>query len=343
MKPLRILALVPEGHIPPDSLRNLKPEQVERIKMEYDVLWALEHLGHETRCVDVTTDLTRVRQAILEYGPRLVFNMLEDFHGIAIYDHNLVSFLELMKLKYTGCNPRGLLLARDKALSKKILAYHRIRVPRFQVFPIGRRIRRPRWLRFPILVKSVIEESSTGIAQASVVRSDRQLEERVAFVHENVGTDAIAEEYIEGRELYVGILGNQRLQTLPIWELVFTNLREGAPKIATHRVKWSLRYQKQAGVKTRHADLDEATAARVARICKKVYRVLQLSGYARIDLRLTEDGRVVILEANPNPDLSQDEEYALSAKAGGIPYSRLIQRIVNLGCRYRPVGLGVRG
>ncbi len=153
-----------------------------------------------------------------------------------------------MKLSYTGCNPRGLLLARDKSLSKKLLAYHRIPVPESEVFRIGRPIRRPKRLAFPLIVKSLTQEASIGISQASVVDSDEKFKERVTFIHESIGTTAIAEQYIDGRELYVGILGNQALQALPVWELFFTNMPEGSKRIATDRVKWSVKYQKKYGI-----------------------------------------------------------------------------------------------
>src|SRR5690606_15796431 len=154
---------------------------------------------------------------------------------------------------YTGCNPRGLMLAHDKALTKMVLRYHRIRVPNFAVLPLGRKVRRPSKLQFPLLVKSLTEEGSVGIAQASIVHDDEKLAERVDFVHRHLGTHAIAEEYIDGRELYVGVLGNQRLQTLPIWELHFPKLREDAPRIATGKVKWDYKYQKKIGIRSSRA------------------------------------------------------------------------------------------
>jgi len=150
-----------------------------------------------------------------------------------------VSYLELLQVPYTGCNPRGLFLARDKALSKKLLHYHRIRVPDFAVMKRGRRIQRPKRLDFPLIVKSLTQEASIGIAQASVVEDDAKLVERVQFVHESIGTDAIVEQFIAGRELYCGVIGNERLRVLPVWELTFDNLPEGRHAIATERVKWS--------------------------------------------------------------------------------------------------------
>src|SRR5690606_19560 len=152
------------------------------------------------------------------FKPDIVFNLLEEFHGETLYAQNVVSLLELLRVPYTGCNPRGQMLARGKDLSKKLLKYHRVPVPAFAVFPIGRKVRRPGRLKFPLIVKSLSEDASRGIAQASVVDSDEKLNERVAFIHKRIKTAAIAEEYIDGREIYVGVIGNDRLQVLPVWE-----------------------------------------------------------------------------------------------------------------------------
>lgn len=334
-KAYRVLALVPEGGTPPDDVSGMSHKEVQPFKMEYDVLTALEHLGHPYRCLEVQGDLRPIREAIEEMRPHVVFNMLEEFHGFVAFDHNVVSYLELLKVPYTGCNPRGLILARDKALTKTILSYHRIHVPGFAVFPKGRRFRPPRKLRYPLFVKSLIEEGSTGISQASVVRDDAQLERRVAFVHESVGGDAIAEEYIEGREVYMGMLGNLRVETFPLWELVLDRLPEGVARIASAKVKFDHDYQDKYGITTRRVeDLPASRLARIQRMCKRVYRILGITGYARLDLRLREDGKVFVIEANPNPDLSADEDFSLSAEAGGIPYNQLIRRILNLGIRY---------
>ena len=197
-------------------------------RTEYDVISTLT-APWATRCRRSASTTTSARSAAspTEWKPHIAFNLLEGFDDITIFDQNVVSHLELLKLPYTGCNPRGLLLARDKSLSKKLLAYHRIPVPEFEVFRIGRPIRRPKRLPFPLIVKSLTQEASIGISQASVVDSDEKLKERVAFIHESIGTAAIVEQYIEGRELYVGILGNQTLQALPVWELFFTNMPDG--------------------------------------------------------------------------------------------------------------------
>ena len=246
----------------------------------------------------------------------------------------------MLRLPYTGCNPRGLMLAHHKGLAKMIARHHRIAVPAFATFPIGRKVRRPRRLNFPLIVKSLTEEGSVGIAQASIVRDDDALVDRVAFVHRTLNTDAIAESYIDGREVYVGVIGNGRLQTFTPWELNFGTLRDGAPRIATGRIKWDDEYQKQIDLTTGPAaDLPAAGSPHdVTRLAKRTYRALQLSGYARLDFRLDAAGKPWLLEANPNPQLMYGEDFAESAEHAGVAYGPLLQKIVNLGLRYRLVG-----
>ena len=244
-----MLALVHRHLIPPDTIPEgtdiVVGAVADRVRRHHRRCAAM---GHEVQPLGVHDDLGDIRRASTEWKPHIAFNLLEGFDDVTIFDQNVVSHLELLKLSYTGCNPRGLLLARDKSLSKKLLAYHRIPVPEFEVFRIGRPIRRPKRLAFPLIVKSLTQEASIGISQASVVDSDEKLKERVAFIHESIGTAAIVEQYIEGRELYVGILGNQALQALPVWELFFTNMPPDAKRIATDRVKWSVKYQKKYGI-----------------------------------------------------------------------------------------------
>jgi D-alanine-D-alanine ligase len=340
MKKLRILALMHAELVPPEDVSGYDVANVDW-KTEFDVVSFLRAAGHEVRPLGTGDDLRAIRAGIDEWKPHIVFNLLEHFHGIPIFDQNVVSYLELLRIPYTGCNPRGLMLARDKALSKTLLAYHRIPVPEFAVFPVGRAVRRPKRLRFPLIVKSLTLEGSAGISQASVVDDDAKLKERVRFVHETNGTDAVVERYIEGRELYVGILGNQRLQVFPVWEMLFTNMPEEAWRIATDRVKWSSAYQTKHGIKTDAAkNLPEGAAQAIQRMCRRVYRTLGLSGYARIDLRMDAQGRAYVLEANPNPQLAYGEDFAESAEHAGIAYDALLQRIVGLGLAWRPTWLG---
>jgi D-alanine-D-alanine ligase len=339
-KKLRVLALMQESLVPPDDVRGADLAGAEW-KMEYDVVSTLRGLGHEVQPLGVGGNLADIRNAIADFKPHIAFNLLEGFADVATWDQNVVAYLELLKVPYTGCNSRGLLLGRDKAIAKKLLSYHRIPVADFVVAPRGRRFRRPKRLAFPLFVKSLTLDASIGISQASVVEDDAKLEERVGFVHESIGTDALVERYIEGRELYVGVLGNDRLQVLPIWELYFKNLPEEVRKIATERLKWSLSYQKKHGIDSGEAkDLPSGVEERIRDVCKRVYRNLMLSGCARIDLRLTEGGQAYVIEANPNPQLAHDEDFAQSARKAGIDYPELLQRIVNLGLRWEPTRLG---
>ena len=334
---LRVLALVHRHLIPPNVIEDGVDITAAPWRTEYDVVTALRGMGHDVQVLGVHDDLGVLRRAATEWKPHIAFNLLEGFDDITIFDQNVVSHLELLKLSYTGCNPRGLLLARDKSLSKKLLAYHRIAVPEFEVFRAGRPIRRPKRLQFPLMVKSLTQEASIGISQASVVDSDEKLKERVTFIHDSIGTAAIAEQYIEGRELYVGILGNQALQALPVWELFFTNMPEGARRIATDRVKWSVKYQKKYGIDSGPAtELTDAVSQQIQHLCKRAYRALELSGYARIDLRMDETGTVWVLEANPNPQIARGEDFAASAEKVGLSYEAVLQRIINLGVRWQP-------
>jgi len=337
---LRVLALVHRHLIPPDTIEEGTDIVSAPWRTEYDVISTLTGLGHEVKALGVHDDLGEIRRLVTEWKPQIAFNLLEGFDDITIFDQNVVSHLELLKLPYTGCNPRGLLLARDKSLSNKLLAYHRIPVPEFEVVRIGRPVRRPKRLPFPLMVKSLTQEASIGISQASVVDTDEKLKERVAFIHDSIGTAALVEQYIEGRELYVGILGNQTLQAMPVWELFFTNMPEGSKRIATDRVKWSVKYQKKYGIDSGPAkDLPEGKAEAIQHLCKRAFRALELSGYARIDLRLDEAGNAWVIEANPNPQIARGEDFAASAEKVGISYEGIIQRITNLGLRWQPESL----
>lgn len=335
----RVMVLVHHYLVPPDDVTGHDMMTVQW-KTEHDVTTALRAMGHDLRVVGVKDDLTVIRRAVEEWKPHIVFNMMEHFHELGAFDHNVVSYLELLRVPYTGCNPRGLMLARDKALSKTLLSYHRIPVPEFAVVRVGRKVRLPRKLSYPVIVKSLTQEASIGISQASVVDDDDKLRERVQFVHASIGTDAIVERYVEGRELYVGIIGNQRLQVLPVWELRLSNMPEDSYHIATERVKWSYKYQQKYGIKQGQARLADELAARAQHLARRVYRTLDLSGYARIDFRMDAAGKMYVLEANPNPQLSYGEEFAESAERAGLSYEATLQRIINAGLQWRADRLG---
>lgn len=333
MKKRRVLVLTHEDLVVPESLDGLSDQQRHELQCEWDVVTTLSASGHRVEQLGVSHDLLPIRSAVESFKPHVVFNLLEEFQQEAIYDHNVVAYLQLLNVAYTGCGPRGLVLNRDKSLAKKIVTYHRVRVPRFFVVRRGRRVRVVRGLRFPLIVKSLIEESSMAIAQASVVHNEDKLAERVAFIHKNVGTDAIVEEFIEGREIYVGVLGNERLQVLPPQELVIGDLAEGERLIATEKVKHDMAYQKKRRVELIEARLDEGQRNSLERTSRRVYRSLELRGYARLDFRLSDDGEFHFLEANPNPELSRTEEFAEAALDAGIDYPELLDKILRLGIR----------
>ena len=336
MKVLRVLVLVHKHLVPPADASASDAEQAEW-KTEYDVMSALQKLGHEVKPLGLQDDLSVARTAIKDWEPDIIFNLLEAFDNIVMFDHNIVSFLEMLRMPYTGSNARGLMLARDKSLSKKLMAYHRIPMPEFAVIRRGQKVRASKRLPFPLIVKSLTEEASLGISQASVVDTEEKLKERVAFIHDSIGTDALVEQFIEGRELYVGVMGNHRLRVFPIWEMQFTKMPNGVHHIATERVKWSVKYQEKHGIQTSELkDLPEDQRQRIQHLCRRVYRALELSGYARIDLRMDKDGKAYVLEANPNPQIARGEDFAESAKRAGLSYEALLQRIVMLGLQWRP-------
>jgi D-alanine-D-alanine ligase len=329
----RILVLVHPSLVPPDTDRGVPEAERNLWKTEYDVVSTLRRLGHAVRVLGVDDELRPIRREVEEWKPHVVFNLLEEFHGLREFVPHVVSYLELLRVPYTGCGPHGLLVAGDKALAKKLLAYHRIRSPDFIVVRRGRPTRRPASLAFPLIVKSLTEEASTGISQASIVGDDARLSDRVRFVHDSVGTDAIVEEYIDGRELYVGVLGAVRPRVFPAWELLFENLSARAQPIATARVKHDPGYQETRGIFQAEAELEAAVANRVAHTSRRIYRILGLDGYARIDFRLRADGALYFLEANPNPEIARNEEFASAAAVTGLDYPALLDRIVSMAVR----------
>lgn len=333
-KKLRVMMLVHTNLIPPEDLVDSADPRMDKYRTEHDVHKALLSLGHEVRIVGVEDDLTPIRATIDEWKPQIAFNLLEDFAGNAAFDYYVVSYLHMLKVPYTGCNPRGLLLARDKALSKKLLSYHRIRVPEFRVFRWGRTIQRRevRNLPYPMMVKSLLEQGSVGISQASFVSNEEELTQRVIQLQEMTGGDAIAEQYIDGRELYVTVIGNQRLQVLPIRELIFGDHTDGDPRIATYKVKWDSKYRERHGIDYQFVrTLPTGLVDAIPKLCKRIYRILELSGYARMDLRLGKDGKVYVLDVNPNAALSSIDDMAFSAAKAGMNYPQFIQRLLNLG------------
>jgi D-alanine-D-alanine ligase len=333
-KKLKILALF--DAIAPTSLdQDLSAElKTDDWKTEANVLAALDKLGHTTQHLAIFDDLDLLRQKLQSFQPDVIFNLADQFKNNRAFDQNIVSFLEMQGLPFTGCGSTGLTLCKHKGISKKILGYHRIHVPEFVTIARGKRIARPPRLRFPILVKPLKEEASIGISQASLVENDDQFKERVQFIHEKYDHDVIAEEYIEGRELYVSTMGNHRLQVFSIRELLFKEVPPDEPKIATYRAKWDEEYRKRWGLQNQFAEgLDPALATDIQERCKRIYHLLTIDGYARLDLRVTANNHVYFIEANPNPILAEDEDFAQSAMKSGLTYPQLIERIIRLGLK----------
>jgi D-alanine-D-alanine ligase len=333
-KKLKILALF-DAIAPTTIDQDLSTElQTPDWQTEAHVLGALKELGHTTEYLAIFDNLDLLQQKLQTFQPDIIFNLADQFKNNRAFDQNIVSFLEMHGVTFTGCGSTGLTLCKHKAISKKILGYHRIHVPEFTVIARGKRCARPARLKFPVLVKPLKEEASYGISQASFVENDDQFKERVQFIHSSHDCDVIAEEYIAGRELYVSVLGNHRLDVFPIRELVFKEVPPDEPKIATYRAKWDEEYRKKWGLQNQFAEaLDPALAKDIVQTCKRIYRLLTIDGYARVDLRVTPTNEIYFIEANPNPHLAADEDFAQSALKAGIAYPQLIERIIRTGLK----------
>ena len=321
--------------VPPDSLAGQSDEDIQRVEDRVRRRHDAARPGPRGARARRADELLPIREPVTEWKPHIVFNLLEEFHGISEFDQHVVSYLELLQVPYTGCNPRGLMLARDKALSKKIagLPPH----PRAPVrdFPRRHRVRRPRELDFPLIVKSLTEEASLGISQASIVDTDDEARRaRRVRPREASAATRSPRSSSRGASSTWRRIGNERVAVLPVWELLFENLAPGAAAIATARVKHDARLPGAA----RHlpaagGNLPRPLVERIERTTRRLYRLLHLIGYARIDYRLREDGELYFLEANPNPEIAPEEEFASAAAATGLAYPALLQKLLNLGLR----------
>src|SRR5262249_11183959 len=270
-------------------------------------LRCLKRLGHEVDTLAVYDNVMPIVEKLRAFLPDVVFNLSESFHHDRANEPNIPALLELMKVRYTGAGPDALMLCKDKARAKTVLTYHHIRVARLVVSSRKHPLKRLRRFVYPAFVKPVGEESSDGISRASFARDEAEAIERARFIHEKFQSDALIEEYIEGRELYVAVLGNDRLQVFPPRELHFGNVPDDVPKFATFKAKWDDVYRKKWGIKNTDAkDLANGISQKLSAIARKVYRVLKIRGLGRIDFRLTSSGELVVLEANPNPSLAQE-------------------------------------
>jgi D-alanine-D-alanine ligase len=306
--------------------------KVDEPEMEYQIGHALVERGHEIRLLGVGDDLQYLVRCLGNWSPDLVFNAAEAFRGNEALEYLLPGLLEAEGYRYTGAPPLALQVTRNKAISKKVLAYFGIQVPGFITYRIHDQVDADPDLTFPLIVKPLQTDGSAGIAQASVVQDAAALADRVAFIHSRFGQGAIAEEFVDGRELYVSVVGNDAdLQILPITEMVFDKRRvRPEERIATQFAKWDEGYRERKGIRNVMArPIAKAVRARIEETCRTAYRALWLRDYARLDLRLTADGEVWVLEANANPFISYGHDMANAAAKAGMEYSDFIQRIVD--------------
>ncbi len=309
----------------PETLQKEEDKQTEA-----DVLACLQRLGHEVETLAVFSDVASIIDKLKSFAPDVVFNLTESFHSNRAHEPNIPALLELMKVRYTGARPDGLILCKDKALAKKVLAYHRVRVPHFVISTESRPLKRLRRFVFPAFVKPVSEESSDGISRASFAKSEEEALERARFIQEKFHCDALIEEYIEGRELYLSVMGNRKLAVFPPREIFFDQVPDAEPKFATYKAKWNDAYRKKWGIQNGPArELPAGMEEKLARLARKVYRVLKIQGFGRIDVRLTNGAEIVTIEANPNPSLAREDDFAQAAAAAGIDYDTLIQKILD--------------
>jgi D-alanine-D-alanine ligase len=313
-----------QGEISAESLKE------ENRPADADVLGCLHRLGHDVETLAVFDNVTDIVEKLTSCKPEVVFNLSESFHHDRSHEPNLPALLELMKVPYTGSGPDALLLCKDKALAKKVLSYHHVRQPHFVVSHRLSPLRRLQRFTYPAFVKPLCEESSDGISKASFVRDEGEAIERAKFIHQRFETDALIEEYIEGRELYISVLGNRRLTVFPPREIFFERVPEDVPKFATYHAKWNESYRKKWGITNGPAkELPEDVQKHLRSLGRNVYRWLKIRGFGRLDVRLKPDGELFVLEANPNPSLAQDEDFAQSAADAGMGYDALIQEILD--------------
>jgi D-alanine-D-alanine ligase len=309
-----------------------KPKTRKKKKEKHDreeIFAALTKLGYEPS-YHVLDGRLQSLAAAARLETDLLFNLTESYSGDDTMDMNIAAFLDLVGRPYTGAGPHSLYLAQDKALAKKIFAFHGIKTPYFATSYRGK-LDHSHDIAFPLIVKPVSEDGSIGIDATSVVGSVKELMEKIHYIHEEFDSPALIEEYIEGREIYAAVLGNENPEVLPLVELDLSKLPEGTPKIAGKEVKWEKDTEHYRVTKSAPAeDLDEDTIKRLSDTALAVYQALKLRDYGRIDMRLTREGEVYVIEANPNPWLSSGAEFFMAAKKAGRTYTQMISEIIDL-------------
>jgi len=332
MRKLKVLLLFDSPYFTPRGYNFAKEFKDLDWGAESDIYKALIAGGHQVSLLGLFNDINLLLEEVRENKPDIIFNAAEVFDQKSYLDKNVAGVLEMLGIPYTGASATSLLICGNKALSKKILSFHKIKIPHFYTFYKNRKIWLPKRISLPLIVKPLHEEASRGISQASVVDSEEAMVERVKFIHESIKDDAIVEEYIEGREFYVGVLGNKRVKVFPLREMKFGDVGEDEPRIATYKAKWDYEYREKWGIKNEFAGrLPNGLAEKVEEVCKRAYKVLNMHCYARFDIRITSDSKIYIIEANANPCLDEYDELGQSAAKAGIPYNKLIQKIISLG------------
>lgn len=318
--------------MPPTDYRSKIEIESAAWRTEYDVYHTLISLGHQIEIIGLEDDLGPLLTAIQKQKPDLIFNLLEEFHADPQSEGYIVGLLELLKIPYTGCNPHGLMLAKDKSAAKKIVAHHQIETPRFFIISKEKKkIVVPASISFPLIIKFLEEEGSYGISLKNIVLNSAQLEKRFFEMKKKWSGDFIIEEYIEGREVYVSIMGGKRPILFPPQEMVFKNWPDSSPKIASEKVKWSAKYRAGRGVETQQMTAsDPRLLQELERVSILIYRVLRLSGYARLDFRINDEGKIYFIEANPNPQICKEEDFARSAENAGFAYEKLMSQIIEV-------------
>jgi D-alanine-D-alanine ligase len=320
----------PPPEPPPEKPVRGKRRKKKREKADREEIFeALGKLGHEP-FYQVLDGAEKSLVALAKCDADLVFNLTESYAGDDTKDMNIAAYLELLDFQYTGAGPHAMYLAQDKALAKKIFAFHGIKTPFFATSYRGK-LDHSHDISFPLIVKPTSEDGSIGIDQGSFVESVKELMERIHYIQEEFDSPALIEEYIEGREIYAAILGNENPEVLPMVELDLSKLPKGTPKIAGKEVKWETETEAYKVTKSAPAeDLDESTTKRLSETALSAYQALKLRDYGRIDMRLSKKGEVFVIEANPNPWLASTAEFAMAAKKAGRNYVELIAEIVDL-------------
>lgn len=331
-KRLDVLLVFDLPYTPPDTTDPTSIMKGDEWKDERDVVRTLKKLGHGVEAVGVFDDIRPLVDHVSARKPDVVFNMCESFRSDRAHEPDLAALLELLGVPFTGASSEALRLCKDKALTKKLLSFHDVRVPAFAVSPRSRPLRAlPQTLKGPVLVKPLDREASEGLARSSLVRTEEDALDRLRFIHDKLQSDAILEEYIDGRELYVGVFGNERLTVLPPTELFFKQLPKRTPRFLTYKAKWDESYRRRYGIDSDTAKkLGPKVLERLFETSRTAYRLFKLSGYARLDFRLDANEEPVFLEVNPNPSIKKNDDFAWAARRAGIAYEELLTKILTL-------------